>query len=182
MEIGFYRWSATDDATKARILRRAQADIENVGPAVAPILEDVRTRGDAALFDYAARFDGAALSSLKVSAEEIEQAQKTVDPALKAALERCAGNVRKFHEEQMRRVEDRWMVEVEPGVFAGEQVTPIASVGLYVPGGKNLFPSSLYMLAVPAVVAGVPRIAICTPPRKDGSVPDVLLAAAAIPA
>ena len=178
MNIGFYHWENTDEATKARILRRAQADIEDVTAKVSPILDDVRDRGDAALLDYALKFDKAALSSLKVTDTEFAAAQKSIDPKLKSAIDRCIANVRKFHEEQMRRVEEPWMVEIEPGVFAGEKVTPITSVGLYVPGGKNLFPSSLYMLAVPAVVAGVPEIILLTPPRPDGSVSDVILYAA----
>lgn len=178
MNIGFYKWSDTDEATKTRILRRAQADIEDVIPKVKPIVEDVRLRGDEALFEYAQKFDRATLTSLKVSDEELESAKKTIDPKLKAAIDRNVRNVRTFHEEQMRRVEEPWMVEIEPGVFAGEKVTPISSVGLYVPGGKNLYPSSLYMLAVPAVVAKVPEIILVTPPRPDGSVTDVILYAA----
>ncbi len=178
MNIGFYKWSETDDATKQRILRRAQRDIEDVTHTVKPILENVRQWGDTALIDYAKKFDRATLTSLKVEKEEFAVARKSIDPNLKSALERCIANVRKFHEEQMRRVEDPWMVEIEPGVFAGEKVTPITSVGLYVPGGKNLYPSALYMLAVPAVIAKVPNVIICTPPRPDGSVSDVLLVAA----
>ena len=178
MNIGFYKWSDTDDATKTRILRRAQADIEDVIPKVKPIVEDVRLRGDAALLEYAQKFDKATLTSLKVSDDEMNAAQRTIDPKLKAAIDRNVRNVRIFHEEQMRRVEEPWMIEIEPGVFAGEKVTPISSVGLYVPGGKNLYPSSLYMLAVPAVVAKVPEIILVTPPRPDGSVTDVILYAA----
>ena len=106
MNIGFYKWDDTDAATKDRILRRAQADIEDIGHKVAPILEDVRVRGDAALLEYAQKFDGCTLSSLKVSDEEFEAACKSIDPKVKAALGRCAANVRIFHEEQMRRVED----------------------------------------------------------------------------
>lgn len=178
MNIGFYKWSETEESVKKRLLSRAQADIADISDKVAPILEEVRTKGDAALFDFAARFDKADLKNLKVTEEEFAAAHKTIDPALKAALMRNIGNVRKFHEEQMRRVEDPWMVEIEPGVFGGEKVTPITSVGLYVPGGKNLYPSSVYMLAVPAVVSKVPQIIICTPPRSDGSVSDVILVAA----
>jgi histidinol dehydrogenase len=178
MNIGFYKWSDTGEQVKMRILRRAQADIEDVLPKVKPIVEDVRLRGDAALLEYAQKFDGAALQSLKVSDAEFETAKRTIDPALKAAIDRNIRNVRIFHEEQMRRVEAPWMIEIEPGVFAGEKVTPITSVGLYVPGGKNLFPSSVYMLAVPAVVAKVPGIIITTPPRPDGSVSDAILYAA----
>ncbi len=178
MNIGFYKWSETDDAAKTRILRRAQADIDDIAAKVRPILDDVKARGDAALIDYAQKFDKATLTSLKVTDAEFETARKTIDPKLKSALDRCIGNVRTFHEEQMRRVEKPWMVEIEPGVFGGEQVTPITSVGLYVPGGKNLYPSSLYMLAVPAVAAKVPHVIMLTPPRPDGSVSDVLLYAA----
>jgi histidinol dehydrogenase len=178
MNIGFYKWWECDAQTKERILKRAQADIDDVRDKVAPILEDVRLRGDAALLEYARKFDKAVLSSLKVGEDELENAARAIDPAMKAALDRCIGNVRKFHAEQMARVERSWMVEIEPGVWAGEQVTSISSVGLYVPGGKNLFPSSVYMLAVPAVVANVPEIAIVTPPRPDGCVDDILLYAA----
>ncbi len=178
MKIGFYKWHETDAATKTRILTRAQADIADVTDKVRPIIEDVRVRGDEALIDYARKFDRAEMDSLKVSEDDISQAAKTIDPAMKAALDRNIGNVRKFHEEQMRRVEGDWMFEIEPGVWGGEKVTPISSVGLYVPGGKNLYPSSLYMLAVPAVVANVPKIIMVTPPRSDGSVPDILLYAA----
>lgn len=180
MKIGFYKWDDTDDATKTRILRRAQADIEDVTAKVRPILEDVRARGDAALIDYAQKFDGCTLSSLKVSDEEFKAAEQSIEPKLKAAIDHCAANVRKFHMEQMRRVEKPWMVEIEAGVFGGEQVTPISSVGLYAPGGKNLYPSTVYMLAIPAIVAGVQNVIICTPPRKDGSVSDVILYAAQI--
>lgn len=178
MKIGFYKWHETDAATKTRILTRAQADIADVTDKVRPIIEDVRVRGDEALIDYARKFDRAEMDSLKVSEDDISQAAKTIDPAMKAALDRNIGNVRKFHEEQMRRVEGDWMFEIELGVWGGEKVTPISSVGLYVPGGKNLYPSSLYMLAVPAVVANVPKIIMVTPPRSDGSVPDILLYAA----
>ncbi len=180
MNIGFYHWASTDKAVQMRILRRGQADIEDVTPRVRSILEAVRLRGDEALRELAKKFDGAVLESLKVGEMEFERARHSIDPTLKRAIEHCAGNVRKFHEEQMRRVEKEWMVEIEPGVFAGEKVTPISSVGLYAPGGKNLFPSSVYMLAIPAVVARVPQIILLTPPRADGSVADVLLFAAEI--
>lgn len=178
INIGFYRWSETDDAVKSRIIRRAEQEIDDVTAIVRPIMEDVRLHGDAALKSYARKFDRADLESLKVTAEEFATARETIDPKLKAAIDHGVANVRKFHMEQMRRVEREWMVEIEPGVFAGEKVTPITSAGLYVPGGKNLFPSSVYMLAVPAVCAGVETLIICTPPRPDGTVSDVILYAA----
>ncbi len=178
MNIGFYKWSETDAATKDRLLSRAQADIADISAKVRPILDAVKERGDKALIEFAWNFDKAELKSLKVTEEEFTAARQSIDPKMKETLERCIANVRKFHQEQMNRVEEPWMVEIEPGVFGGEKVTPITSVGLYAPGGKNLYPSSVYMLAVPAVVAKVPNIIICTPPRADGSVSDVILVAA----
>ncbi len=180
MKIGFYDWDKTDDATKARILHRSVAEMDDVSEKVRPILAAVKERGDEAVRAYAKQFDGADLDALTVSEAEFESASRTIDPALKRAIDRCAENVRKLHEEQMRRVEREWMLEVEPGVFAGEKVTPVSSVGIYVPGGKNLFPSAMYMLCLPAVLAGVPKIAVATPPRKDGSVGDALLYAAQV--
>lgn len=168
MSIGFYRWKDTDAAVKARIMRRAQADIDAVADIVAPVIADVRQRGDAALVDYAKKFDGAALKTIKTGPEEFDAAEGALDEELKSAIRHCVRNVQKFHEEQMRRVEKPWMVEIEPGVFAGEQVSAIDSVGLYVPRGKGAFPSALYMLAVPAKIAGVREIVIVTPPRPDG--------------
>ncbi len=180
MKIGFYKWSETKAEDKERLFARAQADIGAVIDQVHPIIEDVKTRGDAALLDYAQKFDGADLTSLKVCEEEFEEAEKTLDPAVKQAIDHCAGNVRKFHEEQLRRVERHWLYEVEPGVFAGEKITPISSVGLYVPGGKNQYPSAVYMLGIPAVLAGVPEIVMVTPPREDGTIGEALLYAAQI--
>ncbi len=169
MTVAFYRWNETDDATRLRIFRRAQADIEAVTEQVRPIILDVRERGDAALIDYAKKFEGASLSALKATDEEFEAAERQLDERLKQAIRRCVKNVKAFHAEQMRRVERQWMVEVEPGVWAGEQVTPIDSVGLYVPRGKGAFPSALYMLAVPAVIVGVREIVIVSPPTAEGT-------------
>lgn len=182
MKIGFYDWQNTDKATKTRIMRRSEADIEALSTQIQPILENVRDHGDQALIDYAAQFDKADLSAIQVSQDEFAQARETLDPAVKAAIDHCAGNVRKFHEEQMRRMEkdQNWLYEVEAGVWAGEKITPISSVGLYVPGGKNQYPSAVYMLGIPATLAGVETIAMTTPPRADGKIGDALLYAAEI--
>ncbi|MGB0719971.1 MAG: histidinol dehydrogenase [Bdellovibrionales bacterium] len=168
MTINFYIWNDTDAATKARIMRRSQADIDAVVEIVKPIIEDVRTRGDAALIDYAKKFEGAEITSIKATPEDFAAAENALDDNLKAAIRHCADNVRKFHQAQMDRVEKPWMIEIEKGVFAGEQVSAIESVGLYVPRGKGAFPSALYMLAVPAVIAGVKNIAVVSPPTPDG--------------
>ncbi|MEM9469777.1 MAG: histidinol dehydrogenase [Pseudomonadota bacterium] len=182
MKIGFYEWSKTDEDTKARIMRRGQADIDHVIDQVKPIIERVKKEGDQALIDYAQQFDGCSLESLKVSEEEFEEAKATLDPDVKAAIDHCAKNVRVFHEEQMRRMEaeQQWMIEVESGIWAGEKITPISSVGLYVPGGKNLFPSVMYMLCIPATLAKVPTIAVTTPPQDNGKIGDALLYSAEV--
>lgn len=169
MGIAFYKWSETDKATKAKIMRRAQANIDEVITAVTPIIQDVKARGDSALIEYAAKFEKATITNLKATAAEFDAAEAALDDDLKAAIQHCARNVKKFHAEQMARVEKPWMVEIEPGVFAGEQVNPIESVGLYVPRGKGAFPSALYMLAIPAVLAGVKNIAIVSPPTPEGT-------------
>jgi histidinol dehydrogenase len=182
MNIGFYRWAETDEGTKARIMRRSEADIDAVMEKVRPMIRRVREEGDKALFDYARQFEKADLTSLKVSEAEFKEARKSLDPAVKAAIDHCAGNVRKFHEMQMERaLKDReWMAEIEPGIFAGEKITPISSVGLYVPGGKNQYPSAVYMLGVPAILAGVPEVVMVSPCRADGKIGDALLYSAEI--
>lgn len=175
MNINFYRWKDTDKAARAKIMARAQADIDAVLPQVLPIIADVKARGDAALQDYARKFDKADLKTIKASEDEFAAAEKTLDSAVKNAIQKCVSNVKRFHEEQMRHIKNEWMVEVEPGVHAGEKVTAIPSVGLYVPRGKGAFPSAMYMLCIPAVIAGVPEIAVVTPPRADGSADDASL-------
>lgn len=169
MTVAFYRWKDTDSRTRWKIIRRGQADIDAVVTKIRPIVEDVRKNGDDALRKYAKKFGCPNLKTIKVTEEEFADAEKRLDDSVKTAIRRCAANVRRFHEEQMRRVEKYWMVDIEPGIRAGEQVTPIDSVGLYVPRGKGFFPSTVYMLSLPAVLAGVPGIHIATPPNADGS-------------
>ncbi|PZP54560.1 MAG: histidinol dehydrogenase [Micavibrio aeruginosavorus] len=180
MTINFFKWSEISDSDKSRILKRSQETIEGVLDVVRPIIEDVKDNGDAALIRYAKKFDGADLSSLRVTEEEFAEAETLIAPDLKAAIDHGVRNVKKLHAEQMRRVETEWMIEVEPGVFAGEKVTPVSSIGLYVPRGKNAYPSALYMLAIPAVLAGVPKIVIVTPPTADGKCDPACLYAAKI--
>ncbi len=175
MNINLYRWADTDAATKDLIMRRAQADIDAVCKIVQPIIDDVRDNGDDALRRYAQKFENATVESIKATAEEFEAAENSLDNDLKDAIKACVSNVEKFHVEQMKHVPPRWMVEIQEGVFAGEQVSAIDSVGLYVPRGKGAFPSALYMLAVPAVIAGVQNIAIVTPPTENGSIDDATL-------
>lgn len=169
MTINFYRWKDTNAEIKAKIMRRAQADIDGVTDLIKPIIADVKKRGDAALIDCAKKFEKADIKSLKASKEEFDEAQSKIDDNLKAAIQHCVRNVKTFHQAQMNRVEKPWMVEIEKGVWAGEQVNAIESVGLYVPRGKGAFPSALYMLAIPAVIAGVENIAVVSPPTPEGT-------------
>ena len=175
--INVFEWNKTDEATKARILKRSGADIDMVIGVVQPIIADVKRRGDDALRDYARKFENAEINNIKASEEEFAHAGDGLDEELKAAIQHCVNNVKKFHAEQMRRVEleREWMIEIEPGVMAGEKITAIESVGLYVPRGRGAFPSALYMLAIPAVLAGVKEIAVVTPPTPEGSVDEATL-------
>ncbi len=175
MNIALYRWSEINLDIKRRIMRRAQADIDEVIKQVLPIINDVRDNGDDALQRYALKFEGANIGDIKASNDEFARAEANLDEDLKAAIKKCVENVDKFHVEQMARVEKSWLVEIEKGVWAGEQVSAIDSVGLYIPRGKGAFPSALYMLALPAVIAGVPNIAVVTPPTPDGSIDDATL-------
>lgn len=180
MSINFLEWQKTSKSARGRIMRRSKADIERVMADVRPIIDYVRQRGDAALIACAKKYEGADLTHIKATEEEFDAAEKTLDDDLKAAIEHCAANVHRFHEEQIRRIDKHWMMEVEPGVFAGEKVTAIESAGLYVPRGKGAFPSAMYMLCIPAVIAGVKTIAVMTPPRPDGRADDASLYTAKI--
>ncbi|HWD08876.1 MAG TPA: histidinol dehydrogenase [Actinomycetota bacterium] len=142
--------------------------------AVRAVIADVRARGDAAVFELTERFDGARLSQLAVPEEEIKAAGASCPAALMAALHEAADRIRAFAEHQKIAP---WRSEIA-GSLLGETVQPLARAGIYVPGGRAAYPSSVLMSAVPAAVAGVPEVALCTPPAADGSVPAPTLAAA----
>lgn len=175
MTIAFYEWKSIDPATRQKIMRRAETDISAVIEKVRPIIDDVKNRGDAALIDAARKFEKADLKNIKASPEEFAAAEKNLDDDIKIAIKKCVANVRKFHEEQYKHIQKDWLSEIEPGVWAGEKVTAIESVGLYVPRGKGAFPSAMYMLCIPAVIAGVTNIAVVTPPTPEGLVDDASL-------
>lgn len=176
--IHFYELATLDAAQRLRLLRRSELKIDDLIERVRPILQAVRTRGDDALIEFTTRFDHVQLSPdrLRVSREEIERAYQMLEPSVRQAIEQAIHNVRIFHERQMPH--EQWFTQVSPGVMAGEKITPITSVGLYVPRGKGAFPSVMYMLATPASIAGVPRIVVCTPPGPDGEVDPASLVAA----
>ncbi len=180
MSIQKYNWETLSPADRDRILRRSQSDIDALKDQVAPIVEAVRQEGDDALVRFAREFDGADLShgGVIVRPQEFETARTLLSDRVIAALDYAIENVRHFHSAQVER--SMMSVHVRDGIFATERWIPIDSAGLYVPGGRGSFPSMLYMLAVPAVLAKVPTLVVTTPPLPDGTVdPAVLYAAGA---
>ena len=157
----------------AKDFRRADIRVQaqDVSSSVAGIIEAVRTRGDSAVIEYEHKFDGVELSVLEVSAEEIQDALKTVGNEYIAMLERAAENIRAFHSRQLR---NGFMFSPKDGVILGQRVIPLQRVGLYVPGGTASYPSSVLMNAIPAKIAGCEEIIIATPPKIR---PEILAAA-----
>jgi histidinol dehydrogenase len=180
MQVRILPWGSLDGQEKKRILTRSEKDITEVESAAREIIENVRVRGDAALLEYTKRFNGAELAGrpLRVSAGEIEAAAGEVAPAVREAIRTSVENVRRCHEEQLPG--SLTLKEIRPGVYAGERATPIPSVGLYAPRGKGSFPSSMYMMAVPAQVAGVPRVVVVSPPDAAGNCDPATLFAASL--
>ena len=163
-------WSAMTDDQRAALCERGLAAIFDpaLRTSINDLIEDVRARGDQAVCDALARFDGISLrpDQLRVSAEEIAAAR--IDPAVEAAIIDAISHLRAFNDQLMERASD-WQIEIENGLFAGEKITPITSVGLFVPSGKASYPSVAYQLGVPAVVAGVRNIVLVVPPVPGGN-------------
>jgi len=170
MNINFFVWCNTPKREKNFIFKRAELDISKIEKMVNQILDEIKKRGDKALIHYIEKFDGAKLNpeQLRVKEEEFKRAEEKLSNEFKEAIKKNIENVRKFHLTQMPSPMKLFPISL--GVYAGEKVEPITSVGLYVPRGKGSFPSVLYMLAVPAVIAGVEKIVIVTPPSRDGSI------------
>lgn len=159
------------------LMTRAVAETRELHDTVAAIIADVRSRGDEALREMAARFDGVQLGSLKVTPDEIAEAVDVVPHELKNAIAVAAKNISKFHKAQ--RMEEI-VVETVPGVTCRQKAVPITRVGLYIPGGNSPLFSTVLMLAIPARLAGCRKIVLCTPPGKDGKVHPAILYAASI--
>jgi len=168
MRVRVLSWGSLDAEQKRKILSRSEQDISEVLPHVQEIIDAVRADGDAALVRYTRQFNLADLSRmpLRVSEQEISEAERSLDPRVRDAIVFCARNVRTAHEKQLPM--PIGLAEVRPGVYAVERATPVASVGMYAPRGKGSFPSSTYMMAVPAQVAEVPRRVLVTPPDAEG--------------
>ena len=159
------------------LLKRSPNHYGEFSERVNAIIEDVKKNKDAALFSYTERFDGAKLdaSTIRVTKEEIEEAYHEVDPKLLEVIKKALVNIRSYHEKQRRY---SWFDSKPDGTLLGQKIGPIASCGVYVPGGKAVYPSSVLMNVAPAKVAGVERIVMTTPPGKDGKVsPNTLVAA-----
>lgn len=144
---------------------------------VSGVIENVKKNGDKALFEYCEKFDGAKLSCLEVSKEEIDKAYENEDPEFIKTIELAKENIHKFHSHQVR---NNFIINDTEGVILGQKITPIEKVGIYVPGGTARYPSSVLMNAVPAKIAGVKEIIMVSPPDKEGSLPSSILAAAKI--
>ena len=164
------------EVSNSEIFARENIDA-GVEGIVTDIINNVRERGDAALFEYSEKFDKAKLSSLEVSEAEIEEAFLAVEPKFVEIIREAAENIRAFHKRQVR---NSYVISERDGIVTGQKVIPIEKVGLYVPGGTAAYPSTVLMDSVPAKIAGCGEIVMVTPPTKDGKVNPVILAAAKI--
>ncbi|MPW25358.1 histidinol dehydrogenase [Alkalibaculum sp. M08DMB] len=173
----YLRDSDITESSVAILLNRIDDNNQDVVSTVKQIIEDVKVRGDYALRDYTEKFDNVSLSDFKVTESEIKSAYNQMDSDFIDVLLEAKKNITEFHKHQ---IQNTWTKEFSPGVVLGQKVTPIPRVGLYVPGGKGGYPSTVLMDAIPALVAGVNSIALITPPAADGSINPYILAAAYI--
>ena len=159
------------------LLKRDPNNYSQYAHTVEAIVEDVKENKDKALFAYTEKFDGALITgdTFRVAKEEIQEAMEQMDPALLEVMKRSMKNIRAYHEKQRRQ---SWFDSKPDGTILGQKITPLESAGVYVPGGKAAYPSSVLMNIIPAEVAGVQRIVMVTPPGKDGKVNPVTLTAA----
>jgi histidinol dehydrogenase len=163
-------WSEMDEAARAALCARGVDDIFDpaLRTSIGELIADVENRGDAAVCDALARFDKISLTPAQLRVSENEIASAQVSQAVEDALDDAISHIRAFNERQMQHSGD-WQFSPEPGLTVGEKLSPISSVGLFTPSGKASYPSVAYQLAVPAVVAGVPKIALVVPPIPGGN-------------
>ncbi|MBK9122731.1 MAG: histidinol dehydrogenase [Chloroflexi bacterium] len=178
--IKLWKLSSMTPAERTLVMRRSEQDIAELLPLAQEVITAIRERGDAAVVEYARKFDAPEFSAadLRVTTDQFKAARDSVPADVIAAIELAHDNIREFHRHQMP--EPMWFTEVRPGIMAGEKVTPVTSVGLYVPRGKGAFPSVMLMLCVPAVVAHVKRVVVVTPPAPDGRPDPAALVAAEV--
>lgn len=163
------------EVARSEIFARS-APKTDVAGTVSEIIRNVRERGDAALFEYCEKFDGAQLASLVVTENEIKEALDSADPEFLDVLRRAAENITAFHSRQVR---NSFILNEKCGVVVGQKIIPVDRAGLYVPGGTAAYPSTVLMDAIPARIAGCREVVIVTPPGRDGKVNPAILAAAA---
>ena len=173
----FKKLNELSESDLNRLMSRGK-ELADVGAAVDSILENVKKNGDDAILAYAEQFDKVKLNSLEVTADEIEKGIGSLDKTLLGHLQSAAENIRRFHVEQLPK--EIWYSENTPGIILGQKTTPLAKVGCYIPGGRASYPSTVLMTALPAKVAGVSEVIVCTPPRVDGTVHPLTLAACKI--
>ncbi len=172
-----YEFSGLSETQVSDLCRRNPVGASELLKVCGRIFSAIGESGDEAVREYTRRFDGAEIGDARVVRTEFESALAKVSPTRLEALQRAASNIRKFHAAQGL---SEGILEVEPGIACWREPRPIETVGLYVPGGTAVLPSTVLMLGVPAVLAGCPRVVLCTPPRRDGSVTPEVLAAASI--
>lgn len=164
------------EVSASEIFARGKSSFD-VADTVTEIIENVKTNGDAALFEYSKKFDKAELSSLEVTSEEFDEAFSLVEPRFIEIIKKAAENITEFHKKQVR---NSFIINDSDGIVIGQKITPIEKVGLYVPGGTAAYPSTVLMDSIPAKIAGCKEICITTPPMQNGKVNPVILAAAKI--
>jgi histidinol dehydrogenase len=162
-----YNYSDLSKIDIQKLVQRNVDPADEIRAAVEDIIENVRNNGDQALIDYAAKFDKVELSRLYVGKEEIAELASAVLPEQKQALETAYNNIYKFHSAQLKAEEK---IETMPGVICWRELRPIEKVGLYIPGGTAVLPSTFLMLGIPARIAGCKEIVVCSPPQKDGKI------------
>ena len=160
-----------------QLLKRSPSSYQGFEERVNEIIRNVKEKGDEAVFAYTKQFDGVSVTpqNIRITDAEIEEAYGQVDKNLLEVIRRSLVNIRSYHEKQKRY---SWFDSTENGTMLGQKITPLATVGVYVPGGKAVYPSSVLMNVVPAKVAGVDRVVMTTPPGRDGKIPASTLVAA----
>lgn len=159
------------------LFKRSKLDAADVTNIVQDIIKNVMKNGDRSLSQYTEKFDRVKIDSFRVKNEDIERSISKMDEDVLKALKKAAKNIEKFHRAQ---IPDDWSMEIDGGIKAGQIIRPLETVGCYIPGGRAIYPSTILMSAIPAKIAGVSRVICCTPPQPDGTVSNIILAAAKI--
>ncbi len=162
-----YNYSDLSKTDIQKLVQRNADPAEEIRAVVEGVIENVRTHGDKALFEYAAKFDKVELQSLVIGKDELAELASTILPEQKQALQTAYDNIYKFHKTQLKSEEK---VETMPGVTCWRELRPIEKVGLYIPGGTAVLPSTFLMLGIPARIAGCREVVVCSPPQRDGKV------------